>query len=1354
MKRITYHFKILLFFVIINVLIIGINSFKYYKAFNLLSKSILLITDEGFIKYNSESKTQDAIKIINDTSINKNYEIDFISFAQFALDEGGYVFGRIRQNIYYFSKDLDFYGNFTVSNIIDSIISMIPYTSKNGDKFIIIGYIDSNYLISLLMYKIDFVLGESKLLYSVSKNTVNEDKLPAFVSFPKKVSCQLMSKLDNDKIIVCFSSNDDVNRISAVVFDPENELSLLYYSNNTITSEAILNIYSEITPNKNISLVCIIDMSSHFACLLYFSDSNKFGELKNFMLGCKSNDFYMGIKYIGDKQEYSGFCATYSYEMNIIIFDENFNVKKVKENNKCYTVIHYVDYDQSESLLCSSLIYDEYYHNYFISRNFNDTFFDYFQIPEECTFPIKVTGLDLNETNQQISSLPSSILSTSPTIISEKSSLIVSPSSTISTFTTTISEKSSIIVPPSSTISTSLSTIFKKSTNIVPSSFSISTFSTTISKKSTIIILPSSTISISPITTTKKSTINTLPSSTILTSPTSISKKSTIIIPPSSIISTSPTTISEKTTVISLHSSSIISKKSISIFTISSSSIISEKSTIIIPNSSILSIASSFISINPTTIYSTPTTIFSTIKPSVSTIILPNITSISSLLYTSIISKELKSYIFNSTILSIINKKNNTIFYQDGEIMKGKINETKEEFQNNLDNFMNNIEIGKIYKINGEDYNVTISPINIRDSHNSTYVDLSVCESILRKKLNISQAEILTIMQIEIDKKNGISLNNQVEYSIYDSQKKKLNLSYCKEVQIKVNYKIVNEFLLNKSEISYYSKLGIDIFDSQDSFFNDICYPFSNSNSDIVLKDRILDIYQNYSLCDNGCEYDQIDIEEMLITCSCQVKIEINTKVSEPDFKTVFKDTFKESNFGVIKCFNLVFSLKNKKHNIGFMIYLVFILFHIICFIYYFIFGIKSIILFVYKEMDKNNYFSKINSPKKKKITDKSHDNDGSNFYFNNKKRIITEQKVKKNILKRSKTMFSKKKNYNNTINSSSKSIFNKGRKKKKPQQIFIFNYKYNNSYFNINNNSSKKSLKHYKNSNKKLFKGKSKLNNSISSINKEKNFPGYYNLIQINANNSFKNKPPQSKYILDNYSYEEAIKYDKRSIWRIYYIMILSKENILNTFFFKTPLELLSLRLSLFIFNNSCDLALNSLFYYNQKISDKYHYEGDSLYLFILINNITVTISSFAFSYLLIKCLNILTNSKDQIESVFRREEKLMRKDKTYYVNSKQKKIIHATLQKIFKFLKIKIMIYIIIEFSLLLFFFYYITAFCEVYKETQKSWIYDSFISFILSNIYELLASFFISLIYETSLKYRIKLLYRISMFFYELG
>ena len=43
---------------------------------------------------------------------------------------------------------------------------------------------------------------------------------------------------------------------------------------------------------------------------------------------------------------------------------------------------------------------------------------------------------------------------------------------------------------------------------------------------------------------------------------------------------------------------------------------------------------------------------------------------------------------------------------------------------------------------------------------------------------------------------------------------------------------------------------------------------------------------------------------------------------------------------------------------------------------------------------------------------------------------------------------------------------------------------------------------------------------------------------------------------------------------------------SILYTFFFKSDLELLSLRICLFIFSFSCDFAFNALFYFNDKIS------------------------------------------------------------------------------------------------------------------------------------------------------------------------
>ena len=160
---------------------------------------------------------------------------------------------------------------------------------------------------------------------------------------------------------------------------------------------------------------------------------------------------------------------------------------------------------------------------------------------------------------------------------------------------------------------------------------------------------------------------------------------------------------------------------------------------------------------------------------------------------------------------------------------------------------------------------------------------------------------------------NEKALTNQVEYAIYNEQKEKLNLNYCKDIQIKVSYDIKNESLINKSMISYYSGLGIDIFNKQDSFFNDLCYPFSISNSDVILKDREKEIYQNYSLCDNGCEYDEINIEKMSIMCLCQVKTEIKTEISEPVFTEIVQNAFKYSNFGVIRCYNLVFRLYNKR---------------------------------------------------------------------------------------------------------------------------------------------------------------------------------------------------------------------------------------------------------------------------------------------------------------------------------------------------------------------------------------------------------------------------------------------------------
>ena len=59
------------------------------------------------------------------------------------------------------------------------------------------------------------------------------------------------------------------------------------------------------------------------------------------------------------------------------------------------------------------------------------------------------------------------------------------------------------------------------------------------------------------------------------------------------------------------------------------------------------------------------------------------------------------------------------------------------------------------------------------------------------------------------------------------------------------------------------------------------------------------------------------------------------------------------------------------------------------------------------------------------------------------------------------------------------------------------------------------------------------------------------YALILRNANNELSPVPYQSDYIINNFDYDEAIKYEDRTFCRIFCIIFIAKENVLNMIFF-----------------------------------------------------------------------------------------------------------------------------------------------------------------------------------------------------------
>ena len=631
-------------------------------------------------------------------------------------------------------------------------------------------------------------------------------------------------------------------------------------------------------------------------------------------------------------------------------------------------------------------------------------------------------------------------------------------------------------------------------------------------------------------------------------------------------------------------------------------------------------------------------------------------------------------------------------------------------------------------EIKGNNSVIRATPINSTYFQNGTRINMSECEKILRNYYNIPDSSGLMIIQIETEDDNINSLFNKLDYTVYDENRRELNLSLCKDSNIQIFREMKGNTPFDISLFDNFKKMGVNILNPKDSFFNDICYPYSQSGDDLILQDRRDDIFQNYSVCEKNCKLNDINVEDRTIICDCKGKdISTNEEINNNDDK--FEEiSLLDSNIGVLKCYQLVFSFDGKKNNIGFLIFTISLLINFIILFFYFYNGIKPTIKYIFNEMIKYGYLGK------------NHEN------FFEVKKIFNPKKIDK------------------------KKINIKNKRKKKIMKINFKNDNSDSKSEHILKGKNKKlmSKSEIKANKKKQLKGKKKIkvkkmkkilalptedikNKEIIKETKKYN-SAYYGIIKINILHMKKYNPKDSNQTLHNYTFQEAIRYDKRSIFKIFYIYLLSKQIIFHTFFQKTPLELFPIRLSLFIFMILTDLALNALLYLNDNISKKYRYTKN-LFLFAFSDNITVIIYSTLLCFVLMSLFSRLITSTSSIRKVFEEEEKKMKEDKRFEINDNEKEVIFTKIEKLLKRLKIKIIIFIILELILLLFFCYYVTAFCHVYASTQISWLWDSILSLLSRTVIELLFSLLFAKLYIISVESNFYSLYRILLFLYDL-
>ena len=572
-------------------------------------------------------------------------------------------------------------------------------------------------------------------------------------------------------------------------------------------------------------------------------------------------------------------------------------------------------------------------------------------------------------------------------------------------------------------------------------------------------------------------------------------------------------------------------------------------------------------------------------------------------------------------------------------------------------------------------------------------IDLGDCENKIRQQEGLSDSEEFLIVKVDI--KNSTTNDVYVQYEIYNpNTNAKVPLEVCENdtIKIQVPVSLTKEKL---SLIESFNDYDYNIFDLEDDFYNDVCTKYTAENgADMVLSSRknlVYDKLKDNYYCQKGCDFGSLDTKTSKAECLCQVqKTTTITDISEisfdkKEFFDGFYSTLFNSNFRVFKCIKLLFSIEGIKSNYGF---------------YSMTFLLASFITFVIIHI-KTGYIKIIKILKTilkiKVMNEKQTINNIEEKKENNEKNNQNKEINKKTLRRKTTSKLRKKKSKITKVNelqTPPKRNLTKIKSKKKSIKSE------NQNIINVNN----------------LVDIRENMINTIEEINKKTIAEKDEDIKEKKEN---QNNKKTDQEILNEYKgltdvemndldYEVAIVIDKRTYCQLYISLIKKDHLIIFTFFNRDDYNLIYIKIILFIVSFALFFAINAFFFTDETMNNIYEDNG--------VFNFIFQIPQILYSSLISSVINIilqkLSISEGQILDMKKEKDKEKAKKMAYNIR---------------KNLKLKLIIFLVLSSVLILVFWYFISCFCCVYKNTQLILIQDTLISFLTSMIYPFIFKLF---------------------------
>ena len=567
-------------------------------------------------------------------------------------------------------------------------------------------------------------------------------------------------------------------------------------------------------------------------------------------------------------------------------------------------------------------------------------------------------------------------------------------------------------------------------------------------------------------------------------------------------------------------------------------------------------------------------------------------------------------------------------------------------------------------------YEITSTNFTYQDPR-TTFVNISNCIPTLKKYYGIYNNDPFYIFKVDsyVEGKAGPKVEYEVYYHFDSKKLNQLDLSKCEGEEIYIGYYID----INVDEL--------DIYNISSSYYNDICYTYTNSKgTDVTLNDRQIEyINNNNSYCEENCKLSRYDKENKRLICSCEIKFSISMisdiKVNKNELYK-YIDLRQMINFNVMKCFNLIFSIEVFKNNIGFYSFFPTIISYIVALFIVCLIEFKRISkqindIISSKKIMKRTIYKKPESEtnsENRNEDEKSFNTSSNNSEVNldkNKEDKEGKDKVIKDTRKKSYTVFLIGEPHE--IINNSKLL--KKYKRKKIENIHIVP-------IHISGQENNFVMKNQIEKNYDL-----KINKMKREKLTEKQKLEIIEILKYNDNE------------LNDLGYKKAFKYNNRTFCQ-YYISLLFTKHILFQIFNKRDYNSYSIKVLLLFFNFSSCYVINALFFNDDTMHQIYEDEGE----FNFIYQIPQIVYSTLVSYFIDNFTAYLALSEDNIIE--------LKQDKNLDNLNEQSRHINETL-------KIKFILFFIVNFIFILLFWYYLGCFCAVYKNTQYHLIKDTLIS-----------------------------------------